>query len=143
MRRFVKTTFSFLYNVRTVLIIGFLPMYFSGYAQSTVLDTARTWSSYETIDLYSNQSLPDTFNIYLSASVMRLTHGGTAREFPVSNIQGSWSQIEQAGELTFDVLVKDLYGKGKLQRSGGVLCMIIDLSERKDWMKRKFIISEQ
>ncbi len=109
---------------------------------NTVLDTAHTWLSYKNIDLYSNLHLPDTFNIQLSATALRLANSGREREFPVSNIEGSWTDITQPGTVTFDVQVLDLAGKGRLQREGGQLSLVIDLSARPAWMKRKFIINQ-
>lgn len=114
----------------------------AGWSQThTVLDTTRVWVSYENIDLYSNLHLPDTFNIQLSATALRLANKGRQREFLVSNIQGSWTNISQPGIITFDVQVLDLAGKGRLQREGGQLLLVIDLSERPTWMYRKYILS--
>lgn len=110
------------------------------YAQ-TVLDTARNWVSVEHIDLYSGTTLNDTFNIYVSNTEVKLAHNGLERSFPISNIEGSWANIEEAGVVTFNIQVLDLAGNGTLQREGETLFLVVDLSERKDWMKRKFIIN--
>jgi len=107
----------------------------------TVLDTARTWVSTGQVDLYSGQAIADTVTFYLSKATLRLTHQGVQREFAVSNVAGSWQNISHPGEVTFAVQVLDLAGKGKLANENGTLWLILDLSERKDWLKRKFIIT--
>jgi hypothetical protein len=108
-----------------------------------VLDQTRNFTSLENIDLYSNLTVSDTFTISLNSSSLVLTNAGLTRTIPVSNVAGTWTDINLSGELTFNILVKDFLGSGSIRRQDGVLTVTIDLSGRKDWMKREFIINEQ
>jgi hypothetical protein len=108
-----------------------------------VLDQTRNFTSLENIDLYSNITVSDTFNISLNSSSLVLTNAGLTRTIPVSNVAGTWTDLSLPGQLTFNILVKDFLGSGSIRRQDGVLTVTIDLSGRKDWMKREFIINEQ
>lgn len=110
-------------------------------AQSNVLDTTRVFYSVKNTDLYSGQTLMDTFNIELNSHVFKLSHDNVEREFVIENVSGSWASFDEEGQLIFDILVLDLHGKGKIERVGENLYLTVDLSERKDWMKRKFTIN--
>ncbi|MBL7833259.1 MAG: hypothetical protein JNK18_04865 [Cyclobacteriaceae bacterium] len=110
-------------------------------AQSSLLDTTHVFSSHVNVDLRSGQVLADTFHIEISASSLKLQSTQRTSEFPVENVIGTWTDISQAGELTFDILVLDVRGKGRLERVDGSLYLTIDLSERKDWMKRRFTLN--
>jgi hypothetical protein len=128
-------------NRNGALLIGLMLISFFSQAQSNVLDSARSWVSRQSVDLYSSQSLSDTVYVTLNNTLLTLTTHNVARNFPVSNVEGSWSDINQPGQLTFDVVVLGVTGKGKVQNESGVLSLTIDLSERKDWMKRKFVLT--
>ena len=122
-----------------ILITLVLASFFAQ-AQSNILGETRNWTSFENIDLYSNQTLPDTFLITINSTSLTLKNGDMEKNFDLQNIQGAWSNLSEAGQLTFDVPLKDFTGKGSIQNEAGVLSLIIDFSEKKNWMKRKFIV---
>jgi hypothetical protein len=130
-----------IHNKHLILVILLLAG-ITAQAQSTVLHETRHWTSLENIDLYSGQILPDTFLITLDSTSLILNGGGSEKNFQIENIQGTWSDISQAGQMTFDLVIKGFTGKGALQKEAGVLSLLIDFSARKDWMKRKYIIND-
>ena len=109
-------------------------------AQSSVLDTPRTFTSYQNIDLYNNMALSDTFQITLNVTNLSLTLDDRMRELAIQQVQGSWTVFQEDGALTFDIPIANITGKGKLQREAGVLSLTVDLSQRADGMKQKFIL---
>ena len=111
-------------------------------AQSSVLDTTRNWTSDENIELYSGQTLSDTFLITINSTGLTLQSGDITKNFQVENIQGAWTNLTETGYLDFEIPLPGFKGKGRLQNDGEVLSLTIDFSERKDWMKRKFIINQ-
>lgn len=138
-------TFRFLnrFKIRQqklTLLIVLTVTSFVARAQSTVLDTTHRWTSVQNIDLYSAQTLLDTFLITVSSTSFTLKNENVEKEFPIENIQGSWVLLSEAGQLTFDIPLPGFTGKGSVQQEAGTLSLIVDFSERKDWMKRKFII---
>lgn len=130
----------YILRLHVLIILSIIWISGSALAQ-TVLDSARAWVSNDHIDLYSGQSINDTISVYLSGSELKLSFKEIERTFPISNIAGNWTNLSQPGMITFNVQVLDLAGKGTLQRENGVLTLLIDLSERKDWMQRKFTLT--
>lgn len=112
------------------------------YGQSSVLDNTNSWISIENIDLYSQQTLPDTFFITINKTVLTLKNGDIKKDFQIENVHGSWPEINAVGQLAFDIPLREFKGKGIIQNEAGVISLTIDFSERKDWMKRKFIIKK-
>jgi hypothetical protein len=124
-----------------LLIIVFILSYKLLLAQS-VLDETRNWRSLENIDLYTNQSFPDTFLIAINKTELKLKNDGVERTFQISDLEGTWTNLSDAGKLTFNVTIRDFTGKGSVEREGGNIVLTVDFSERKDWMKRKYIIND-
>lgn len=123
-----------------LMVLILLAASLSGASAQTVLDSGHQWVSVQHIDRYSGQTLNDTIRVTLSTSELTLGYRNIERTFPVSNITGTWSNLALAGEITFNIQVLDLAGNAQLRREDGQLTLLIDLSERKDWMNRKFTL---
>ena len=110
------------------------------FGQSSVLDNTNNWTSIENIDLYSGQHFEDTISITINQRSVTLKNDDRVMTFGIENISGTWSDLDSEGQLFFDIPIRDFSGKGIIQNQGGVLSLTIDLSTRKDGMKKKFII---
>ena len=110
------------------------------HAQTSALDSTQQWVSIKNIDLYTGNILADTFYITLNKTELTLKNGDLEKRFDLTNLSGAWENVNEAGKISFDIVLKDFTGKGKAENENGALSLIIDLSERKNWMYRKFII---
>lgn len=124
------------------MALAFVLSSFMVHGQINVLDTTNQWISMEYMDLYSGQTLSDTFHIKINNALLILKNGEGEKKFQIENIQGSWTDVSETGQLSFDIPFRDFKGKGLVKNESGTISLTIDFSERKDGMKRKFIIHQ-
>ena len=110
------------------------------HAQTSALDSTQQWVSIKNIDLYTGNILADTFYITLNKTGLTLKNGDLEKRFDLTNQSGVWKNVNEAGKVSFDIVLKDFTAKGKAENENGELSLIIDLSERKIGMCLEFII---
>lgn len=126
---------------KCITISIFLFIAWSGICQTNLLSATMIWQSQEKIDLNSDVSLTYATKITTTPTRLTVETEEGKMEFEIHNITGTWKDPVQDGRITFDLPVSKGVGKGTIERANDELSITLDFSDRKNGMKKKFIIN--
>lgn len=126
---------------KCITISIFLFIAWSGICQTNLLGGTMIWQSQKKIDLNSDVSLTYATKITTTPTRLTVETEEGKMEFEIRNITGTWKDPAQDGRIMFDLPVSKGVGKGTIERANDELSITLDFSDRKDGMKKKFIIN--
>jgi hypothetical protein len=109
--------------------------------QTTVLDQTLNWASYSQTDLYGGQVLSDTFQISINKTSLNIIQGETKLIFVLESLTGNWQNLNESGQLMFEIPVKTFRANGVFERDGGLITLTLDFSARPQGLKRRYTLT--
>jgi hypothetical protein len=113
------------------------------YAQSQqVAKDTITWHSDESKELHSNEVIVLSCSFVTNETMIRLSCGADAFDFPIVNVQGEWHDVNEVGSLVYAVTYQDHSGTIVIERVATGTSILVDFTgATPDGMKRKFTIT--
>lgn len=141
---FSITTEAMTNKIHLYLLLLTMFQGFSALGQSlSVTDRTITWTSVNSITLNEStgRQATCTFKTFGSERV-ELTQGSSTRTLTITNVSGTWIDINTPGKVSFNVTYGDVTGTMVIEKDLTGTSILLDFTgQSENGLKRKYIVS--